>query len=110
MGNDVHGPDVLTVLYDFYKDLYSAIDQVTEEEIQDFLTNLNLLMIDKPVQLMGVITEQEVASAINQLNNGKSPGLDGLTAEFYKYFVSMLEPILAAVFNSAFEVRELSTT
>ncbi len=104
MGNEVHGPDVLTVLHDFYKELYLAIDQVTEEEIQDFLTNLNLLKIDKPVQLMGVITEQQVASAINWLNNGKSPGLDELTAEFYKHFVSVLAPILVVVFNSAFEL------
>lgn len=35
---------------------------------------------DKP------ITEQDLLTALKQMNNGKSPGTDGLTVEFYKFF------------------------
>ena len=43
-----------------------------------------------------------------QLNTGKTLGADGLTAEFYKHFVGILSPFLADVFNTAFEIKELS--
>lgn len=38
-----------------------------------------------------------------QLNNGKSPGRDGLPSEFYKYFKEMLSPILKEVYEEIFK-------
>ncbi len=32
------------------------------------------------------ITEQEMLNSIKQLTNGKTPGTDGLSADFYKLF------------------------
>ncbi len=40
------------------------------------------------------VTEEEINEAITQLSNGKSPGLDGLSSEFYKVFKDVLIPIL----------------
>ena len=75
-----------------------------------FLAGMSLPKVENHVKLVGIITEQEIASAIKCLNTGKTPGADGLTAEFYKHFVSILAPFLANVFNAAFEGKELLPT
>ncbi len=43
------------------------------------------------------ISEDEIDLAIRQLTTGKSPGIDGLTNEFYKSFREMLVPVLKEV-------------
>ncbi len=35
------------------------------------------------------ITELEIGTAIDQLKNGKSPGIDGISADFYKVFKTL---------------------
>lgn len=47
--------------------------------------------------------EEEIETAIVQLNNGKSPGGDGLTSEFYKVFKDTLTPILKEVYEEIYE-------
>lgn len=42
-----------------------------------------------------------------QLNNGKSPGKDGLPNEFYKVFRKVLTPILKDVYDEIFLFNHL---
>ena len=56
----------------------------------------------------GVITENECLLALNEFKNGKSPGSDGFTAEFYKFFWNNLSENLILSLNYAFEKGELS--
>ncbi len=51
--------------------------------------------------------EEEIETAIVQLNNGKSPGADGLTSEFYKVFKNTLTPILK-VYKEIYERGQAS--
>ena len=46
------------------------------------------------------ISLEEVFNAINSQRNNKSPGNDGLTAEFYEHFSNEVAPILLEVYNS----------
>ena len=48
-------------------------------------------------------TENEIATAIKNLNKNKSPGPDGLTNKFYKTFQGQLVPILKKVADQAVE-------
>ena len=41
---------------------------------------------------------------------GKAPGPDGFTAEFFKYYVTELTPILLSMYNEAFLKGELPAT
>ncbi len=48
----------------------------------------------KTKKCVSEIMELEIGTAIDQLKNGKSPGIDGLSADFYKVFKAVLCPIL----------------
>ena len=54
------------------------------------------------------ISEEEIKIAILDLNKNKSPGDDGITAEFYKKFHLELTPILAEVYNNIFIEEKLT--
>ena len=46
------------------------------------------------------ISLDETINAINSERNNKSPGNDGLTAEFYKHFSNDIAPMLLDLYNS----------
>lgn len=50
----------------------------------------------------GRITKEELVLALHDMENNKSPGLDGLTKEFYSAFSSILLDTLVEVINIAF--------
>ena len=51
----------------------------------------------------GKLTLQETWEALTSVQNGKSPGNDGFTKEFYVAFFGELGKLLVSVFNYAFE-------
>ncbi len=96
---------ILEELHTFYAALYSRWSIKTCAQIKEFLTSIPSLPKIKqdPICLVSPITEEEVLTVITHLWPGKSPGSDGLTAEFYKHFADTLAPILTKVFNECFE-------
>lgn len=52
-------------------------------------------------------TIDECADAVNNLKNNKSPGLDGIPAEFYKCFWKTIGPLFYEVLLSIFDKQEL---
>ena len=52
-------------------------------------------------------TVAEVITAINDLKPSKTPGLDGLTAEFYQTFKNELAPLLLQNFANYYESKEI---
>eukprot|EP01133_Synstelium_polycarpum_P016836 gene16836-20020_t len=46
------------------------------------------------------ITEAEIRKELRHMRKGKSPGIDGLTVEFYKANLNVLMPLLLQLFNS----------
>jgi hypothetical protein len=55
-----------------------------------------------------LITKKEIGEALKGLKNGKSPGSDGFTADFYKFFWAMLHPALFDSLTNALEKGQLS--
>ncbi len=66
----------------FYKDLFTENEVVLEDE--EFLLRKIKVKVNEEDKEMceGEITELEIGTAIDQLKNGKSPGIDGLSADF----------------------------
>ena len=108
--NLVEGDSVREVLHDFYAELYKCCDTLDNKEIENFLAGLaDLPKISNAtaMNIIGDVMEQEVFNAINKLKIGKAPGLDSLTADFYKKFAVMLALVLVDVFNEAFQNQQL---
>ena len=85
-GNTVSGGDVLSILHEFYMDLYSNHDLKLCSEIEDFLAELTLPQADKKID-GGKICEHEVLNAISKLKTGKCPGTDGLTKNLLHHWL-----------------------
>ena len=65
---------------------------------------------DESEAIEGNLTELECLKALKEMNSGKSPGTDGLPAEFYQTFWKEIsEPLLGAL-NRAFAIGQLSIT
>ena len=58
----------------------------------------------------GLITEKEVLNVLKNMKNGKSPGTDGYTAEFYKFFWKDIGNFVLESLNESFTTGELSIT
>ena len=58
----------------------------------------------------GELTLDEVRSAIKLFANDKSPGCDGLTAEFYQTVFGLIGSDLIDVINYAFQNEKLTLT
>jgi len=58
----------------------------------------------------GLLTYAECLEALKKFRNGKTPGNEGLTAEFYKNFWNLLGQQLTDSLNYSFEHGQLSSS
>lgn len=94
----------------FYKKLYSS--QYCEESANSFLDSVSVNQISKTDKELGdcPVTVEEIIDAIKSLKVNKSPGVDGITSEFYKAFCKELAPFLLQVFNESISNGTLPPT
>ena len=94
----------------FYNQLYSEqnlddvshYDQLTLFDDLLSLDNKDMSFCDRPISL------EEVTYSLQQISNNKTPGSDGFTAEFYKFFWPQIEDIVFDSFVYAYNTGELS--
>ena len=92
--NSVSDPtEIVNVVKEFYASLYK------EEPVDSNLQDTLLQKISKRLSeteknfCENSLTLEEVNTALNTMVNGKSPGIDGLPANFINYFGNLLENI-----------------
>uniref|UniRef100_A0A3Q0RMJ3 Reverse transcriptase domain-containing protein n=1 Tax=Amphilophus citrinellus TaxID=61819 RepID=A0A3Q0RMJ3_AMPCI len=92
----------------FYRDLYSQPPSADVDQMKAFLEELDLPTIGKKHNdlLTSPITIADIKRAVNRLKTNKSPGSDGLPAEWYKKFSDELIPILEVSFNHTLKYGE----
>ena len=94
----------------FYENLYSSreeelIDVDLDQELESFpIPKLDKSRSDS---LESPITESELLSVLKNMKNGKSPGSDGFTAEFFKFFWHDLKIYILNAVNTIFEKKIL---
>ena len=78
--------DIRKEMNDFHQDLFS--EEEVDLEAQDWLLDQFSMSLDEQEQASceGLLTVEECREALNGMDTGKSPGIDGLTAEFYIAF------------------------
>ena len=75
----------------FYQNLYASRNTVIDDVHIDTFFDENNPFISKLTQdesdlLEGKLNLKEVLCSLKDMRNGKSPGMDGFTTEFYKFF------------------------
>ena len=65
---------------------------------------------DDNLKLEGKLTYTEVATALKNMKNEKSPGPDGFTVEFFKFFFKDIGKYFIRSLNEGLEKGELSVT
>jgi len=103
--------DILSETYYFNKDLYSA--EPTDEQAQQEMFNTyaipSLPALERN-QCDANLTEHELHKALSSLENNKSPGINGLSANFCKHLWNLFGTELTAIYNYAFQHGSLSVT
>lgn len=97
--------EINSIFKNFYENLYKSEVPVNKDRYANFFSNLEIPVVSQAqVDMMDEpIDEEEVRAAIMSMKSGKSPGLDGFTAEYYKINIDVLAPILTMVFSEALE-------
>ena len=103
--------EILNEEYRYYQNLYtSTCTNPNDTCFDEFFESPTLPKLTS--QLAGTsdgfLTKEECHASLKVFSRGKSPGTDGLTAEFYLKFWELLGQELVDILNYAFEIGELS--
>ena len=101
--------DIESEVKDFFSKLYDE-KCVTDVEIKDIIDELPTFSELEQKSLEGTITLKEASIALKNMQNNKSPGSDGFTVEFFKFFWSILGNFVVRSLNEGFRKNELSST
>ena len=84
----------------------------TEEDCIEYLRTLNTPQLSEAehVSCEGSLTERECWEVLTSMKNGKSPGNDGLTKEFYVCFFNEIFNYLLNASKESFNIGQLSTS
>ena len=109
-GNTLDKPvPMVKCVNEFYRNLYTS-DMINTEEMETIINAVQTKNIDNPKDLEEDINETELSYAIRQMNKNTSPGIDGLTVEFYLTFWSILKDDLLEIIKACKEMGSLSCT
>ncbi|CAJ1079165.1 pol-like protein [Xyrichtys novacula] len=103
--------EILDHTYQFYKQLFSKQKDLKEKEIPEYIKCINKKLERQDKDWCdSEITEEEIKNAIQALNKNKSPGSDGLTAEFYVKFQEELTPLLNKLYRDMLDNKRVPAT
>jgi hypothetical protein len=97
---------IRTEVRNFFKSFYTANGNQTDIK-DDAFTNIPSLDKTEREKCDAPLTLTELTTALHKSNSGRSPGLDGITYEFYKKFWNELGPLLLRVANTSMQEEKL---
>ena len=100
---------ILDAELNYYTKLYSENKQYDPDNSTQFLNNpYKTLNEEEKLNCEGLLTSYECELALKDMKNNKSPGSDGLTAEFYKMFWKDIHQYLINSLNFSFNHGHLT--
>ena len=103
--------DIINEEANFFKKLYTSKQDVTHihnlENSHFFQHQVKLNENDKN-SCEGFVKTDELAKALKNMGNGKSPGSDGFSVEFYKFFWKELGIFMCKSINYSYNTGQLS--
>ena len=82
----------------FYQKLYNK-QKTCQIKQNQLLENINSKISEKQNQTLIKEIELEIKEALQNMENDKSPGIDGIPVEFYKELFDILKKDLQDIFN-----------
>ena len=102
--------DISKEMNNFYQDLFTE-EEVDMEAQNWLLDQLSMSLNDQEqTSCEGLLTVKECCEALNGMKTGKSPSIDGFTAEFYLAFWAIIGEDLVEVLNYGFQNGQLSVS
>ena len=101
--------DILNEISFFYENLFKA-EKIETTRITNYLDNVllpNKLSKHDETLSNKTINSKEIKKAVDKLKLNKSPGIDGLTPEFYKHFWNTLQTPLCDMINETYTTGHL---
>jgi hypothetical protein len=99
----------------FYKNLYSAPiknnnEKIEEQQAANYFKDETIPKIGEHEKATceSDITQHEISIALKDLQNGKSPGSDGFTPDFYKFFWPVIKNVVFQSIMQADKNKHLS--
>ena len=95
----------------FYQKLYKE-QKVSYINLEELSNDLNITKLNEIQQLKleGELTNSEILAALKCMKNEKSPGPDGITTEFLKFFWNDLGDFLVKALNFGYRTGSLSVS
>ncbi|TKS65192.1 putative 149 kDa protein ORF 2 [Collichthys lucidus] len=86
---------------EFYSSLFTSEYEENDTLCEGFCSELPQVSTEINSQLERPLEMEELHTALQSMQGQRSPGVDGLTVEFYKTFWSMIAPDVLEVFNES---------
>ena len=92
-------------IVNFYQKVYDADNTTDRTQVDTFIQDCNLDKLPESMTeaLEQQITMDELEPIVSKLSNNKSPGWDGLTAEFYKHFWGDIKQLVYSSYLESIE-------
>ena len=100
---------IINEISNYYKKLYSP-DDVQGEVIMNYLNSISdhrQLSNDEKILCDEEVTVNEIKQAVSKIRRNRSPGLDGLSPEFYKMFYDDLEELYIGMLRETYKYGEM---
>ena len=93
----------------FFKQLYTSKNtNPNGSEFIEFFNTENALSEETSKTCEGIMSIDECKRALMTMESNKTPGTDGLTSEFYRYFWNAVSKFMVESFNYALQHGSLS--
>ena len=104
--------DILKELHSFYSTLFDRKINKSRAQCLTFLSSLNIPLISDQhkADCERELTVEDLKNSLFAMSSGKSPGNDGLTVEFYKFFWLDIKDLFYDSVCYSRRVGELSTS
>ena len=112
-GQEINRPDrIMSHIKGFYSSLYKRRSAKTEAECLKYLSTFSIpkLSQSESDSCEGLFNKRECWEALSSMKNGKSPGNDGLTREFYVCFFDEICDFLIEALNESFNIGQMSNS
>ena len=98
----INDKQILDQIEAYFRDSYTSVNTAfSQDEYDEFTQHLQIPKLSNEDQdnLEGPLSYEECKTVLESSQNDKSPGEDGFTMEFYKFFYDLLSENLLACFK-----------